>query len=97
MLTSLLIVIGLLVVLQFASLFVITYLTKRIIDDKPIIIKETVAGPPQVLTRADNRAARVFQEEQNFKTKAEDKYADLADLPADMGMAELDKLYGREK
>ena len=90
--TSLLIVIGILSILHFGNLAVIAYLIKRLMDDKPFLIKQGPTGPPEVLTRADNRIAREYQTEHNFKAKAQDKYVDISDLPDEMGMAALDDL-----
>ena len=98
--TALLIVIGLLVLLQVFCLGVIAYLVKRIIDAKPITIEGTTAGPAHITTYADALANRQgnlqTQATENLKAN-EHTYADLSDLPPDIGMAAFDDYIKGEK
>lgn len=97
--TVLIIVISLLVVLQCVSLVIIAYMMKRIIDDKPIAFKEvaTPGTPPQVVTRADLKAAREYEQEQNFRKADMTKYVDLEDMAPEEGMSLLEQLGRSEK
>jgi len=95
--TVLIIVIGFLVLLVTACLAIIAYLAKRILDEKPIAIKESVAAgtPPVVVTRADLKVAREFETEQNFRKNPAQNLVDLDTLSPEMAMAEMDKYNAR--
>lgn len=90
---ALLIVIGFLLILTGICLGIITYLAKRILDEKPITIKEMAqpGQPPEVTTRADLKVAREYVKEKNFETQPDNNLVDLDQIPADIGMASLEK------